>query len=407
MRSLVASSSLASGTEVNLNSAQRMRLLSIVEATSVTGPVKPLMMFSRLARAGVDGRAPIQHSLLTTQRARTDNELMRTAREQGLPVDVVPERFPFDPRVLVGMARTVRERAPDIVETHDFKSHFLFLALKSTGVAGAARWVAFHHGYTRMSSRVRAYQHLDRVSLRYADQVITLCRPFVEELLARGVRRDHINVISNAVTPQPRPTPAALVALRASLGLNESDRILISVGRLSPEKGHADLIDAFRILLEAGKCGNCRLLVVGDGGERAALHSKAAPLGNRVLFAGHQADPWPYFCIADMFVLPSHTEGSPLVLFEAMSAGLPIVATSVGGVPEVVEDQRTARLVPPSQVTQLADSIAYILDNPAAASALGVAAQRALSAFSPEAYASRLLRIYAQLVAPADNSAHI
>lgn len=377
-----------------------MRLLSIVEATSVTGPVKPLLMFSRLARVG----AGMEHSLLTTQRAGTDNALPHAALEQGLQVDVVAERFPFDPRVLARMARAIRARAPDIVETHDFKSHILFYALRSLGAVGTPRWVAFHHGYTRMSRRVRAYQELDRVSLRHADRVVTLCRPFVEQLVARGVRRDRIDVISNAVSPQARPAAAALTSLRASLGLTESDKVLLSVGRLSREKGHADLIDAFGLLLAGGKYDACRLLLVGDGRERAALQSRAAPLGNRVLFAGHQADPWPYFCVADAFVLPSHTEGSPLVLFEAMAAGLPIVATSVGGVPEVVEDQRTAILIPPMQVTRLADSIAHVLDDRVASDALGSAAQRVLSAFSPEAYASRLLGVYAKVAAPTSGS---
>ena len=378
-----------------------MRLLSIVEATSITGPVKPLLMFSHLARVGVGSHAAIEHSLLTTQRTDANNELLRAAREQGLPVDVVPERFPLDPYVLACMARAIRARAPDIVETHDFKSHILFYTLRSFGAVGAPRWVAFHHGYTRMSRRVRAYQELDRISLRHADRVVTLCRPFVEQLVARGVRRDRIDVISNAVTPQARPAAAALTALRESLGVAESERILLSVGRLSREKGHADLIDAFGLLLAGGKYDDCRLLLVGDGHERTALQSRAAPLGNRVLFAGHQADAWPYFCIADAFVLPSHTEGSPLVLFEAMAAGLPIVATSVGGVPEVVEDQRTAILVPPMQITRLTGSIAHIVDDRAAGIALGTAAKRALSAFSPEAYASRLLGVYAKVAAPA------
>jgi glycosyltransferase involved in cell wall biosynthesis len=108
--------------------------------------------------------------------------------------------------------------------------------------------------------------------------------------------------------------------------------------------------------------------------------------------------------MADMFVLPSHTEGSPLVLFEAMAARLPIVATAVGGVPEVVEDQRSALLVPAGQIVRLADSIARILDDRAEGDALGTAAQRALSAFSPEVYATRLLGIYAKLRPPEDRS---
>lgn len=377
-----------------------MRLVSIVEARTVIGSVKPLLMFSPLARAGVAGHEPLIHSLLTTQRdagagESPDNDLLRAARAQQLAVDVVPERFRFDPRVLGVMARYIRARAPDIVETHDFKSHFLLHALRSTGAIGAVHWIAFHHGYTRMSARVRAYQQLDRLSLRRAQRVITLCRPFVEQLVARGVRRERIEVISNAIAPRPPIAAAALSELRQSLGIAPAERIIVSVGRLSREKGHADLIEALRMLLAAGRCRDCRLLLVGDGGEREALRRRASGLGDRVVFAGHQPDPWPYFCLGDLFVLPSYTEGSPLVLFEAMAAGLPIVATCVGGVPEIVEDQRTAILVPPLQDKLLADAVAEVLSDPQGARNLGAAAKRALLAFSPEAYAQRLLTIYA------------
>jgi glycosyltransferase involved in cell wall biosynthesis len=384
-----------------------MRLVSIVEATTISGPVKPLLMFSRLARAGVAGFEPITHSLLTTQRAGHKgkplaNAMLIAAQAQGLGVDVVPERFRFDPRVLARMAHFIRARAPDIVETHDFKSHFLLNTLRSVGAVGALHWVAFHHGYTRMSARVRAYQQLDRVSLRHAEQVITLCRPFVEQLVARGVRRDRIEVISNAVAPRAPPTGATLSELRRSLDLAPGERIIVSVGRLSREKGHADLIEALRLLLAEGRYRDCRLLLVGDGGERDTLRSRASGLGDRIIFAGHQPDPWPYFWLADLFVLPSHTEGSPLVLFEAMAAALPIVATAVGGIPEVAEDGRTAILVPPMQVRRLADAIAGVLAHPQQSRAMGAAAQRALSAFSPESYAQRLLKLYAGLTRPAD-----
>src|ERR1700722_3180709 len=180
-----------------------MRVLSIVEAATITGPAKPLLMFANLAQTGVAGHAPIVHTLLTTVRGRrldrpVDNELIRAARSADIHIDVIPERFLFDPGVLLHIARCIRGRAPDIVETHDFKSHFLFWMLRRAGAVATPRWVAFHHGYTKMSLRVLAYQQLDRLSLRHADQVVTLCQPFVEQLTARGIAKSRIAVISNA-----------------------------------------------------------------------------------------------------------------------------------------------------------------------------------------------------------------
>lgn len=381
-----------------------MRLLSIVEAATITGPVKPLLMFSKIARAGDAGQPPLEHSLLTTARpsrreALGANELLRAAHGDALEVDVVPERFAFDPAILGHMGRLVRARAPDLVETHDFKSHFLFWMLRRTGAVGDVGWIAFHHGYTRMSLRVRGYQQLDRLSLRHADVVVTLCRPFVEQLASRGVPRERIAVISNAVAPRAPPAPQQLESLRRSLGLAAEDRVILSVGRLSTEKGHADLLRAFRRLLEDASLGSLRLLLVGDGQQRARLTAEASDLAERVIFTGHRPDPWPYFCIGDLFVLPSHAEGSPLVLFEAMAAGLPIVATAVGGVPEVVESGSSALLVRPGEVGELARGISELLKDAAAAKALGAAGRERLARFSPQAYARRLLGIYRAVLA--------
>jgi glycosyltransferase involved in cell wall biosynthesis len=387
------------GQSYGASETKRMRLLSIVEASSVTGPLKPLLMFSRLARTGVGRHPPIHHSLLTTSRIRrggkhVESDMLRAARADGLEVDVVPEQFAFDPRVLGAMAQAIRMRAPDVVETHDFKSHFLFWLLRRTRAVVGPRWLAFHHGYTRMSPRVRLYQQFDRLSLREADKVVTLCKPFVEQLEARGVSRARITVITNAIAPRLRLSATEVLALRQSLGIEATELLMVSVGRLSREKGHADLIRAFRMATRQMPANSCRLLLVGDGGERTELMSQAMDLGDRIRFVGHQADAWPYFCMADIFVLPSHTEGSPLVLLEAMAAGLPIVATTVGGIPEVVRDGESAVLVPSADVKRLASSLSALARDPALREALGSAARVSVQQFSPQAYTSRLLSLY-------------
>jgi glycosyltransferase involved in cell wall biosynthesis len=381
-----------------------MRLLSFVEASTVTGPVKPLLMFSRLARSGVGEHTPIAHTIATTVRTsrrslQRYDEILSAVGADGLSIDLLPERFRFDPMILSHLATCIRRHAPDILETHDFKCHFLLWLLRRAGVSTDVPWIAFHHGYTKMSPQVRAYQQLDRFSLRKASRVITLCRPFAKDLEARGVQSDRIEIISNAIAPRERTSPADVLELRRSLGIAPTDKVILSVGRLSQEKGHAELLAAYRMLIDATRTGDNRLVLVGDGGERSRLMQQALGLGDRVLFVGHQPDPWPYFCMSDIFVLPSHTEGSPLVLFEAMSAGLAIVASSVGGVPEVVREGDTALLVPPRKAQLLADALRTFLSEPERAIAMGRAAREAVRNHSPQAYAERLLEIYSSAAA--------
>lgn len=385
-----------------------IKVLSIVEARTVTGPVKPLLMFSKRARTVAGGQPAISHYLMTTFRGTASDcphktTLERAAESIDLPVERIYERSAFDPTVLHQMIRYISSLRPDVIETHDFKSHFL-LYLMLRKVRGLnAKWIAYHHGYTRMSVRVQAYQQLDRISLRKADQILTLCKPFVEQLAERGVNRNKIQVITNAVEERPAPTTEALATLRQSIGIDSSATVILSVGRLSPEKGLEDLFNAFRQLRIRNAGVPAKLLIVGDGGERERLTSMAREFGSQVVFLGHQEDPWPFYFLASVFVLPSHSEGSPLVLFEAMAAGCAIVASDAGGIPEVV-DNRCAVLVTARDIRELSLSIERVIIDDSLRSALGAAAKESVRRFSPASYCRRLLDIYSRVVAGSDSS---
>ncbi|MEY4760513.1 MAG: hypothetical protein RLZZ200_369 [Pseudomonadota bacterium] len=375
----------------------------MVEAVTITGPVKPLLMFSKRVRNRPAGQPQILHSIMTTVRSSRQTEtpsnlFLDTLRQEGLDCDVSVEGFPGDPRVLGQIAAHIRKRKPDIVETHDFKSHFLFWLLRRLyrRQIGNPRWIAYHHGYTRMSHRVRAYQLLDRISLPRADLVVTLCRPFVEQVVARGVKPARVTVISNAVEPRQPPSAEKLLALRHELGLDPGDPVILAVGRLSPEKGCDDLIAAFRRLRQTQP--DLKLLFVGDGGEGRRLRDACVDLGPAVIFAGHQTDAWPYFFLATVYALPSHSEGSPLVLFEALSAQCIIVASCVGGVPDVVTDGFSALLVLPHDVSGLTEALGCALTDPSLRGALQAGAAEALDRFTPDRYVDRLLDIYGRLI---------
>lgn len=337
---------------------------------------------------------------MTTARAKgkeiPSNLLLTAAAAAAIRVDVLRERRAWDLRVLTQLCRVIESHQPDVVETHQVKCHFILAqALQWRRVRKNFAWIAYHHGYTRASLKLRLYERLDRWSLRKPDRIVTVCKPFAAELIHNGAPGNRVAVIPNTVEPRPTPGDAEIAALRRQWGLQAQDGVILSVGRLSPEKGHIDLITAFRQWLAVSPPQQrFALLMVGDGPDRQRLEKAAADLGDRVRFLGHQADVWPLYFIADIFVLPSHSEGSPLVLLEAMAAQRAIVATAVGGTPETVEDDVSAVLVPPGNVGQLSAALRQLSADPDRRNRLGRSAFEALKRFSPEAYRDRILTLY-------------
>ena len=381
-----------------------MRLISIVEAATATGPVKPLLAFSSLVRSGFQGRPPVRHFLMSTRRSgpseSLDTDPLRLEAEAaGMSFKPIAERGRFDTRTLGELHRAIADIEPDLVETHNFKSHFLLWLLRRRHPElRRFKWLAFHHGYTRTSWAVGLYQQLDRISLRAADHVITVCQPFARDLIRRGVRPQHLSVVTNFTTPRPMPPASSIAAARRDLGIGADDCVVLAIGRLSREKGHADLLTAFRQALSQASSRPMRLVLVGDGPERSRLEYLAKPLAARVIFTGHVRDPWPLLNAADIFALPSHSEGSPLVLFEAMSARCPIVASAVGGIPEVLVHGKTGLLVPPRQPAALSDAMLMLANAPELRDSLSAAAVLAAASYTPARYASRLSEIYERIL---------
>ena len=381
-----------------------IRLLALMEATTVTGPAKLLIEFCGRARALAEaepGAPRVETSIVTFQRGdpAAPNRFVEAARAAGVEVDVINERFRFDPGVVAQLRRVFARRAPDIVETHMIKSHFL---VRLAGLAPRRPWVAFHHGYTTTDMKMRLYNRINRLTLPSATRVATVCGAFARQLESAGVKPERIFVRHSSVAAaEARAGDDAARGLRARLGVAEGERVILSVGRLSREKGHADLLRALSRLAETDPALKFKAVVVGDGPERAALEAEAASLGlkERVIFAGHADDVRPFYAAADASALPSHSEGSPLALLEAMAAGLPVVATAVGGVPEVAADGETALLVPARDPRAFAAALSRVLSDDALARALAAdASVRVASDFSPEARARALVEFYSGLV---------
>jgi len=370
----------------------RLRLLAIIEAYSITGPAKNLLEFARLSR-----ESGVETTIATFTRGSAKNLFIDTALESGVPVEVIHESGLYDRSVIRNLSQLVERLRPEIIQTHAVKSHVL---ARCASLPSKAPWVAFHHGYTWPTWRARLYNQLDRWSLRTARKVLTVSLPFREELIARGVNPDVIEIIHNAIPPdwgRRFREPDRAQALRSKLGIGADRNVILIVGRLSREKDHLTLLEGVaRLPSEL----HPHLIIVGEGPERPRIEERIRGLSltDSVTLTGQQESAEPYYGVAQVAVLSSLSEGSPNALLEAMAAGVPVVATRVGGIPEIVTHGESALLIEPGDPAAMKDSLAALLkDSALARKLIEQAGQRILNSHSPEARMAKLLDIYTGL----------
>lgn len=286
------------------------------------------------------------------------------------------------------------DTAASVVHTHGYRPDVID--------AGVARklgipTVTTVHGFTGGGWKNRLYERLQVRAFRAFGAVVAVSRPLADKLVQRGVPRDKVHIVQNAydgtVVRLPRDEARRLLQV-AGNGFH-----IGCVGRLSHEKGVDLLLRAIASLADVP----VHLSIVGDGRERDALQRLAAELsiGDRISWRGTLTDAARFFPAFDLFVLGSRTEGTPMVLFEAMAANVPIVAARVGGVPDVVTDAE-AMLVPPNDSDSLAGAIRAAYEQSGAAALLAARARkRLLEHFSMTPWLERYESIYRGLQRPA------
>ncbi|MGO9969171.1 MAG: glycosyltransferase [Bryobacteraceae bacterium] len=376
----------------------KIRVLSIMEASFVTGPAKNLLEFAQRSNSSPDELPDIELVVAGYRRGgEPESAFLGAARAAGLPVETILENGRFDRAVPARIAELVRTRNPQIVQTHNVKSHFF---LRQSGLWHERAWVAFHHGFTAEDLKMRLYNATTRWSLPAARHVVTVCQPFVQQLVRRGVRRERISVQHNSVKPFPPLDAEARRAARAEIPAAEGTPLIVSIGRLSSEKGHLDLVEAAAQLRRVHN--GFHLVLVGEGIERPRIEAARRRLGleEHVTLVGLRGDVRPYYAMADIVAIPSHSEGSPNVLLEAMIAARPIVATRVGGIPEIVTHQETALLVDARDPAAMARELARLLAEQELGRRLAEQARRlAEESYSPDGYRRALIRLYREILA--------
>jgi glycosyltransferase involved in cell wall biosynthesis len=262
-------------------------------------------------------------------------------------------------RERAAIADLCRRLGPDVVHTHGYRPDVLHAsAARRLGVPV----VTTVHGFTGGGWKNRFYEWLQCRAFRRFDAVVVVSRPLAHRLVRSGVPASRIHTVPNAWR-QGAP-PLEREAARRALGIAGNDFVVGWVGRLSPEKGADVLLDALPHLSGVPLA----VSVVGTGAEQVALQARARELDldGRIRWHGAVSDAERVFTAFDVCVLSSRTEGTPVVLFEAMAAGVPIVATRVGGVPDVVSPAEGV-LVRSEDPVALAAEIRRVHGDPVAA----------------------------------------
>lgn len=380
---------------------------------------RPIRVMRIIARLNVGG--PALHVTLLTERLAPpefestlvcgrigpgEGDMAYLAEERGIAPVIVPELgrelHPLrDLVTLVRLWRLMRRLKPDVVHTHTAKAGF---------VGRWAAWLArvpvrvhtFHghvfHGYFG-AAKTRLFLALERLTARLTDRLITISPALRDELA--GVYRiapaEKFAVVPLGLELAPYAAmPRGMGTLRAAHLIPPSAPLIGIVGRLVPIKNHALFLEMASRVLQSQP--DAYFLIVGDGEDRAALETLADRLGlrKRVVFTGWMRDLTPVFSDLDLLVLSSDNEGTPTAIMQALAAGVPVVSTTVGGVPDLLRDGAWGRLVPPGDADQLAEAVLAALRDPAPDPSIREAA---LAEYDAGRLADALATLYRALLA--------
>jgi glycosyltransferase involved in cell wall biosynthesis len=261
----------------------------------------------------------------------------------------------------------------DVIETFTYDSNLLALPL--AWMAGVPVRIATHHGTIEGFPSWVERLHSWLINVGVASVLVSVSNKTSEQAVRAGIKPEHIIAIPNGIPPMG---PAALDRgkRRGELGLADTDVMLLSVGRLVYQKGHEFLVRAMPGVLS--QVPGVKVMICGDGPLRAELEAEIArlQLTASVSLQGNQSEITRFLDSADIFVLPSRWEGLPVALLEAMGSGLPVVATHVEGVEEVVQDQVHGFLVPPEDPAALEQALLKLVPRTELRDKMGRAARK-------------------------------
>lgn len=374
-----------------------MKILHIIDSGGLYGT--EVMLLNLMSAQVSMGLKPILASIGDT--GVGEKPLEAEAIRRGLSVKVFRMCPGPNVRGALKVLRFARSEQVDLLHSHGYKGNILIGLMPR--ILRRIPMIATLHGWTWTGgiSRMFFYEWLDGVSLRSIDRVVLVNQSMREHPRLKRQPQLELAVVHNGI---PRETSSG-----ADGESGELDREILdfchqgftigAIGRLSPEKGFDVLLEAVAGLVADGEA--VQLLLLGEGGLRRSLEEKAQKLGleKRVYMPGYVYNARNYLPLIKLYAMPSLTEGLPIVLLEAMQAGVPIVASKVGGIPYVLENGQAGLLIEPGNVSSLKEGLCEVIRNREAAGQRTLVAQQLVhNQYSSQIMATKYLEIYGQVV---------
>ncbi|HHT9112847.1 MAG TPA: glycosyltransferase family 4 protein [Candidatus Wunengus sp. YC65] len=387
----------------NYKSAEKIRVLHVITRLERGGA--PAVLLEVLRRCD---KRQFEHHIATGLALEPEKDMIAFARDMGFQVFVIPalirDIHPFlDIYALLRLYFLILRGRYDIVHCHTSKGGFI--GRLAARLANVKCIIYSPHGdifegyFGKIKTRFFIW--LERFSARFTDKIITLTKSGIEPYIKAGIgQKSQFDYIYNGVDIESlRKRKVDRIQKRQELGIENEYFLIVTAGRLVPVKGQTYLISALAQVIT--KIPNIRLVFLGDGELRGELSGQVKTLGleKQVLFLGMRSDVPEIISCGDLFVLPSVNEGFGVVLLEAMVMKCPIVATNVGGVPEVVLDGETGILVPSGDPVQLAEGIVRLLRDRALAAQMAESGyQRLKTCFDIRETVAKTENLYRELL---------
>ncbi len=373
-----------------------IRVAIVIDSLQTGGAQKLVSAF--VSNAASYGIEPVVINL----RKGASSAIVRAIQAAGVKVITIPSRSLFDQKRFQWLVKFFKQEKIDIVHTHLLYANIL--GSTASHLAKVPVVCTLHSTQFEKGRRPRQFLTLleDFCLRNFADRILA-----VGDKVAAAHRRHYpgrsIDVITNGI-PKPKfPSSQERERLRREITGDGADPVVITVGRFTGAKGYEDMIEAFHLVRERTAT---KLRMVGSGPSVETIKGQIEDLDlqQSVILTGEREDVPQLLALSDVFASSSHREGLPLAVLEAMMAGLPVVATSVGDIPNVVTKE-TGVVVPPHHPELLAEALEDLLMHPQKRQAMGQAAyRRAMDEYSLDAWMKKQLALYREVLNARGNS---
>lgn len=287
------------------------------------------------------------------------NELLRQAEKAGLKTHAIEVKGAFNPFAIKELVGFLQREDIKLIASHGYKTNII--GRLASSIARIPK-VAVSRGWTAENWKIRAYEFADRFFLRLADHVVAVSMGQRDKLLAHSISAGKVSVIENCIELDSYPGKPSR-SVKEDLGMSKDDLLIATAGRLSPEKNQRDFVLAAAEVHKAFP--DVHFAAFGDGVMLPELQALVEQVGlkGRFHFPGFRSDMHAQMHEVDVFILPSLTEGLPNVVLEAYACKKPVVATRVGGTPELVRDGVTGFLVEATDYMAMSEKIRMLIDD--------------------------------------------